>query len=150
YPVGVPFIVEVGDFNNDGRFDLVTVNHDDHTVSVLLGNADGTFQPARTSAAIYSASLAVGDFNQDGKLDLAIDDGNGELGILLGHGDGTFAPPVVSPVGLAYAGVVTSVAIGDLNGDGKMDVVASWRDGYGYPGTFVNVLLGHGDGNFEQ
>src|SRR5262249_561870 len=114
------------------------------------------FQPARTSATdIHPASLTVGDVDQDGKLDLAINDAwdfSGDaIGILLGQGDGTFAPPVFSHLGVEYGpSVVTSLATGDLNADGKMDVVASWRDVYGYLGTFFNVLLGHGDGTFDQ
>src|SRR5262249_14679018 len=96
-------------------------------------------------------SLVVGDFDQDGKLDLVTRNSwDGELNILLGQGDGTFAPPAGMPSGVEYGpSVVTSIATGDLNADGKLDVVTSWRDIYGYLGSFVSVLLGHGDGRFE-
>src|SRR5262245_3831702 len=65
YPVGTnPQVVVTADFNNDGRLDLATANYGDNTVSVLLGNANGTFQLAGTSATGASpVSVAVGDFN---------------------------------------------------------------------------------------
>lgn len=61
------------DFNNDTVLDLAVANSASNTVSVLLGNANGTFQPAQDSATSYSPkSLAVGDFNADGNLDLGV------------------------------------------------------------------------------
>src|SRR5689334_20585741 len=73
FPVGTnPHAVVTADFNHDGRLDLATANSDSDSVSVLLGNGGGTFQPARTSATGPNpVSLAAGDFNADGKLDLA-------------------------------------------------------------------------------
>src|SRR3954468_4919868 len=105
FPVGAnPQAVVTADFNNDGKLDLATSNYDeatgDGTVSVLLGNGGGSFQPAQTSATgPYPFSLAAGDFNADGKLDLATanqdlftDTGENDVSVLLGNGDGTFAP----------------------------------------------------------
>jgi FG-GAP-like repeat len=107
-----------GDFNGDHVLDLAVANFDS-TVSVLLGNGDGTFQqPALASpTGAYPNSIAVGDFNADGKLDVATADG-ADVSVLLGNGDGTFQPP--SSIDLGSSPV--SVAVGDFNGDGKLDL----------------------------
>ena len=95
YPAGrTPGRGDAADFNNDGRLDLAVANADGNTVSVLLGNADGTFQPAQTPPpAPCPRSLAVGDFNADGKLDLATANDQADVSVLLGNGDGTFQAP---------------------------------------------------------
>ena len=74
FPAGdSPRSVAVGDFNGDGILDLAVANRYQNTVSVLLGQGDGTFLPAQSYAAgIYPRSVAVGDFNGDGKPDLAV------------------------------------------------------------------------------
>ncbi len=92
------FAVATGDFNGDGKLDVVVANASSNNVSVLLGNGDGTFQaPVDYPTGSQPSSVAVGDFNGDGKLDLAVANQNcpsfpcgaGSVSILLGNGDGT-------------------------------------------------------------
>jgi hypothetical protein len=128
----------VGDFDGDGKLDLVTVSN--WQIGVLLGNGDGSFK----SQALYSyidvgfRSLAVGDFNSDGRLDLAVGGlSNGDVALFLGLGDGTFLPDARY---LAEASGIYSVAASDLNRDGRLDLVAS----SGGSGSTVSILLNHG------
>lgn len=159
YPVAVgPQAVLVADFNNDGHLDVATANanYGSDTVSVLLGNADGTFGTALNSAVGDSPmSLAVGDFNTDGKLDLVMAHyASGTVRMLLGNGNGTFG----TAAAIALDSKPTSVAVGDFNADGKLDIVATGSidvfDGCNYYGCYghvdgrANVLLGTGAGTF--
>jgi hypothetical protein len=145
-----PYSVAVGDFNGDGTPDLAVANDvSNGTVSVLLGNGDGTFQAARSFATgTFPNSVAVGDFNRDGTPDLAVADygdsqGNGGgVSVLLGNGDGTFQ----AARAFAAGSVPRSVAVGDFNGDGKLDLAVA---NYVYPNGTVSVLLGNGDGTFQ-
>jgi hypothetical protein len=145
-----PYGPQAGDFNGDGRSDLVAANRWGNSVSVLLGNGDGTFQPPRTPSATGSLplSLVVGDFNQDSKLDLATANGyspgNDGVTILLGNGDGTFVHgPGTGGEGFEWA---DAIATGDLNGDGTLDLVTTSVDYYGT--SYISALIGHGDGTF--
>ncbi len=137
-----PGSVVTGDFNGDGKLDLVVSNSDGGSISVLLGNGDGTFQVAASYGAGSSPiSIAVGDFNGDGKVDLAVANyGTNYASVLLGNGDGTFKGAVSYGAG-SYP---VSVAVGDFNGDGKPDLVVANQDS-----NDVSVLLGNGDGTFQ-
>jgi predicted NUDIX family NTP pyrophosphohydrolase len=140
-----PYSVAVGDFNHDGKMDLAVTGYYDSVVSILLGNGDGTFKnhadyPTGVSPAVVEAA----DINQDGKLDLITvnySSGNtGTASVLLGNGDGTFQPPIDSGVGAGPDGL----AIGDFNGDGKLDLAVA-----NLIGNSISVLLGNGDGTFQ-
>lgn len=139
-----PLSVAVGDFNGDGKQDLVVANYDaftsTNTVGVLLGNGDGTFQNQVTYTTVTgSISVAVGDFNGDGKPDLAVAIESGGVNVLLGNGDGTFQNEVTYPVVDASDAIV----VADFNGDGKLDLAVTNAIDFG-----VEVLLGNGDGAF--
>jgi len=129
YPTAAqPLSVAIGDFNGDGKLDLVAANGSSYNVSVLLGNGDGTFQPhVDYATGQYAASVTVGDFNDDGRLDLAVAVScvscatGGIVSIMLGNGDGTFQAHVDYTAGNgAY-----STAVGDFNGDGKLDLAVA-------------------------
>jgi hypothetical protein len=144
FPTGtMPRYVVRDDFNHDGIDDLAVVNVQDSTVSVLIGNPDGTFQAHVDYAIPNAGPLVTADFNGDGKLDLAVANG-GSVGILLGNGDGTFQPHTDSsaPIG-EFA---TALVVGDFNRDGRVDLIAEGEvEGEGT----VSVLLGNGDGTFK-
>jgi hypothetical protein len=148
-----PVSVAVGDFNGDGKLDLAVANGSG-TVSVLLGNGDGTFRAAvNYRVGLYPWSVAVGDFNGDGKLDLAVDNlgdesaNPGFVSVLMGNGDGTFQAAANYDTGMTSY----SVAVGDFNKDGKLDLVVASRGSLAnlFSDGNVWVLLGNGDGTFQ-
>ena len=145
-----PVATASGDFNGDGRLDLAIANSNDNTVSVVMGNPDGSFQakvdyPVGTSPI---ALLAV-DLNKDGKLDLAVVNNNcpslpctavGSVSSLLGNGDGTFQSHIDKNVGNSP----NALASGDFNLDGKPDLaVTNGQD------NTVSILIGNNNGTFK-
>jgi hypothetical protein len=149
-----PVSVAIADVNGDGKPDILVANSsscdtctDDGVVGVLLNNGDGTFQPAVTYSSGGTGrnlnntgpSLVVADLNDDGKLDVAVT-AVSSIGVLLGNGDGTFKPAVNYTLG----GDEVALATGDVDGDGKPDLIEANLDL-----NNVGVLLGNGDGTFQ-
>src|SRR5215472_17123341 len=142
--------IAAGDFNRDGNLDVAITtgvfasSPDD--IELLLGNGDGTLQPATVVASLpwYTTVLSVTDLNADGKLDLVSDggdtNGNGEvLTVLLGNGNGTFQTPATYHQSLGGG----QIAVADMNGDGKIDVVVPGGPGFLiYYGTGTGTLTG--------
>jgi hypothetical protein len=140
--------IALGDLNNDGYLDIVT----NAGGGVLLGAGNGSFAAATAdTSGIGGVSLALGDVNGDGKLDVATANGpagyevKGTVSVRLGKGDGTFATNVDYAAGFGPH----ALALGDLNGDHKLDIVVV-NNGYGDGGWSVSVLLGKGDGTFAD
>jgi FG-GAP-like repeat/RTX calcium-binding nonapeptide repeat (4 copies)/FG-GAP repeat len=128
YPVGSsPSDILITDLNHDGIPDIITTNAGSNNISVLLGNGNGTFQPAETFAVgADPVSLATGDFTGAGIPDLVVGNSTGQsISILLGNGGvgGTFTFQPAQNI--AVNGAVSSVAAADVNGDGKLDVLAT-------------------------
>jgi hypothetical protein len=150
-----PLAIALGDLDGDGLADLVTADNGSGSVSVLRGRPGGDFQPkVDYGAGAQPNALALGDLDGDGALDVAVVDqncmsgscGSGSVSILLGHGDGTLANAVSYPTNTNPQ----SLAIGDFDGDGHLDLavvnaVTIITQG---PGT-VSILLGNGNGTFQ-
>ena len=146
-----PQSIVAGDFNGDGKLDLaVDCNGDggsNGSISILLGNGDGTFQahidysPPGTGL-ISVNSMTMGDFDGDGKLDLALVDAQvNEIFVLLGQGNGTFKLSGGAST-LAYGYLMIAA---DVNADGRLDLLVDVET---TPGNLA-VLLGNGDGTFQ-
>jgi hypothetical protein len=143
YPVGLsPTALVTADFDGDGIPDLAVVNSGSDSLTILLGQGDGTFVLAGTYATgLAPDSIAVGDFNGDGIPDLVVaNHDSNTLTVYLGQGDGTFQ------VAGTYESTLfpTSVIVGDFRGNGILDLVAANSGN-----ATVTILLGNGDGTFQ-
>jgi hypothetical protein len=151
-PTGSPFLtgsnpvsVAAGDVNGDGRFDLAVAKRNSNQIAVLLGNGSGGFTQAVGSPFAVGTSpqsVAVGDVNGDGQLDLVTaNNGSNNATVLLGNGSGGFTQAAGSP--FAVGSFPSSVAVGDMNGDGRLDLAVANTGS-----SNVTVLLGNGSGGF--
>ena len=141
-----PIDIGVGDFNSDGKLDMVVAtigsSSNGNTVDVLMGNGDGTFQPAFAVTTNYlPGQVVIGDFNGDGRQDFAAVCLTTGISVVLGNGNGTFETAVDYSVG----GSLRSLKAADVNGDGRQDLITC---NYNTAGT-VEILLGNVDGTFQ-
>ena len=170
-----PHAIAAADFNGDGILDLAVTSYGacpatgtcaNGTVTVLLGNGDGTFtaSPASPATGINPISIATGDFNGDGIPDLAVANAGGcyvsnftscPITVLLGNGDGTFTGASTNPDSDADP---LAIVVGDFNGDGKEDLAVLDDNGtcdlvttppYCSPSALI-VWYGNGDGTFTN
>lgn len=153
YPAGVlPSIVETGDFNRDRREDIAITNNGSKDLSILLSRGDGTLEPARVYPITDPANgspqgsgafpLLVDDFNHDGKLDIVTaTSGPDHISVLLGNGDGTFRPAKTYPIPSLLSVFPFSLAKGDFDGDGNLDLASSGA-------ASVTIFKGAADGSF--
>jgi hypothetical protein len=114
-----------GDLNHDGKIDAVQGEYGSSSIAVFLGNGDGTFTLAHTYSTAYAQSrdIALGDLDGDGNLDIVLPTmpGTNRVQLLFGNGDGSFGAPISYPT----PHDVLTVGIGDLNQDGKPDLILS-------------------------
>jgi hypothetical protein len=144
-----PTNIAVGDFSRDGNLDLATVTPC-CTVSVFLGQSDGSFTHRADYRELGPSEVQAADFNGDGILDLVVlrGSGNGGVHVRLGNGDGTFsASRVVDPRARLGCSVGRALYVSDFNGDGKADLAYCERD---QNSGKIWVALGNGDGTFRK
>ena len=134
--------VVLGDFNNDGREDIVTSSG--YGISIILSNGDGTYAPPVDYAGMPGSALfwAVGDFNGDGHLDVIASGAGSAFYEYLNNGDGTFRLQTSFPQSSGVTGLVAS----DFNHDGKVDI--AFLTGYSTNNGVLNIWTSNGNGVF--
>ena len=153
-PATFVLAITSGDLNKDGIPDLLVTDLNDQETGtfVYLGQGDGTFKKSQNLGGILNA--AIGDLNGDGCPDVVTIDTFGLAVVDLGHCDGTFS--ILEPLGFFGEGETgISIALADVNGDGKLDLITSGVTVVGGPlfgqdsGSLVSVSFGDGAGAFE-
>jgi hypothetical protein len=145
YPLAArPYALVVADVSGDGKPDVLVSYEVNGSLGVLLGGEHGSFGASREyRTGDYPSGIALGDFNMDGLVDVALAtakvDSLGLVNILLGVGGGAFSSPHALPVG----GTPVSVAAGDVDGDGRLDLVSTNQGS-----SSISLLRGRGDGTF--
>lgn len=135
-----PSSMVVGDFNKDHKIDIAVSNSASSTISVFIGNGDGSFQSkVDYTTTAFPSYLITDDFNRDGQLDLvAVTSGTARINFFPGVGDGTFG----ARIDTTTSSTPVFVTSGDFNRDGSLDVFTTRASGT------VNLYTGNGTGNF--
>ena len=140
--LGTAYDIKAGDFDQDGYADIAIVDSNTR-VSVMLGNANGTFGAETTYlTGADPESISIADFNNDGLLDIVTNETNdGGINIFLGIGDGTFGARASYQSGLSQ---MEDIYAGDFNNDGNLDILSNPKSG----SSSISVVFGLGDGTF--
>ena len=139
-----PNYIATGDFNNDGNTDFATANYLANTVSIRLGNGAGGFSiTATVNVGVNPNCIAIGDFNNDGRPDFATANyingySTNTASVRLGNGSGGFTG--TTELNSNYS--AQSIAVGDFNGDGKLDIATA------NPNDYISLFMGNGSGGF--
>jgi hypothetical protein len=134
--VPLPVGLDAGDFNTDGKLDLVAASGSGPPQIVLQDPLDRTSwsrSPLQGRSGGYFVRAA--DFDGDGQDDLAVADPGSTAYFVHGNGDGTFANPKALPARARW------ITVGDWDGDGDLDLATDQSD--------VSIRLGDGNGNFS-
>jgi hypothetical protein len=146
---GNPTALALADTNQDGILDVVTINRTDNTFSVLIGNSNGTLRVSSNTTLNRTvvSDVATGDVNGDGLADIiAINfnaqTNNTKIAVMMALGDGTYAPAVEFAPNAAGRNIneLVSLAVGDINGDGRLDIVYAERNDNGRVGSLLNTI----------
>jgi hypothetical protein len=135
--------IAVADFNQDGKLDVAVTDSFAQTVTIFLGQSNGTFKQHASYATGYEpGSVVAGDFNNDGMVDIAVANWVGSsVSIYRGNGNGTFKAAITTDVPYYASALVAA----DFNKDGKLDLAITSNSV-----NSVYILLGQGDGHFES
>jgi len=159
----LPTAIALGDFNRDGKLDMVVaseclgVSCSNGAINVFLGKGDGSFAPPVQYLGLYQTiAMGVADFNGDGNLDIIVlnrceqtpcNFSFGWVQVFLGNGDGTFQPARETALGGFFS---LAMAVGDFDGDGRLDIAMSSFGGAPQNHGYIQVALGNGDGTFRN
>jgi hypothetical protein len=136
----------VGDFNGDGRPDLVSIDKGNNAVFLFNLGAGGFSAPDPVRTGLQALSLALGRFRGGSANDLAVTGTGDMFNLLLNQGDGGFAPPV----GYTQSSLLSFISTGDFNGDGLPDIALRAQGSpSGSEFETVEIALGQGDGTFQ-
>ena len=139
--------IVAGDFNRDGKQDFLAAFNTSNKIGYYGNTGSGVFAAEVDYTTPDNATrIAVGDIDNDGKLDIVTFGGNSsQITILKGNGDGTFAAATQDGISRAATGSMTDMALADLNGDGKLDIVIANNSQNNF-----SVLINSGTGTFPN